>query len=321
MPPVFLSEIEVKDRLTHFSQAQIKTALKEAFSGLASGLSVQPPQNLMLLPEDAGDCIIYPGVLGSQQYIGMKLSPYLVGLAKAGKYPVTAFTLLLSSESGAPVLLCDSLWLTTLRTAATTSLALDYLIPHNARRLAVVGAGKVGLSHLDFIARQFAWDSINLYSPALADKNPAQKTQRREKLAELNLNVNVSSDLREAVADADVVVLCTSSGEAVVQSDWLKENAVITSISTNVPRAHEIAPQDLPHMTVFCDYRKTAPLAAGEMLIAAEKHGWSAENIVADLPELVSGKHAGISAVSSGRAFFRSIGLGIEDIAIAALLI
>ena len=76
----------------------------------------------------------------------------------------------------------------------------------------------------------------------------------------------------------------------------------------------------LAELAVFCDYRITAPLAAGEMVIAREQHGWSDDRIVADLPELVSGHHAGAGS-ESGRRFFRSIGLGIEDLAIAALLL
>ena len=56
------------------------------------------------------------------------------------------------------------------------------------------------------------------------------------------------------------------------------------------------------------------------MVIAREQHGWSDDRIVADLPELVSGHHAGAGS-ESGRRFFRSIGLGIEDLAIAALLL
>jgi L-arginine dehydrogenase len=51
------------------------------------------------------------------------------------------------------------------------------------------------------------------------------------------------------------------------------------------------------------------------MKLAAELHGWSPQNVVADLPELVSGN---ANRPSYRRhAFFRSIGLGLEDVAIA----
>ena len=53
------------------------------------------------------------------------------------------------------------------------------------------------------------------------------------------------------------------------------------------------------------------------MVIAAETHGWSPERVVADLPELASGQ---VVPPAGGRRFFRSIGLGLEDVVAAGLV-
>jgi L-arginine dehydrogenase len=68
-------------------------------------------------------------------------------------------------------------------------------------------------------------------------------------------------------------------------------------------------------MQVFCDYRLTTPGSAGEMLIAAERHDWDKGAIVGDLPDLLSGKV--LRPDYDRHVFFRSIGLGLEDIALA----
>jgi L-arginine dehydrogenase len=68
-------------------------------------------------------------------------------------------------------------------------------------------------------------------------------------------------------------------------------------------------------MDVYCDYRRTTPASAGDMKLAAELHGWSPQSVVGDLPELASGKADKPSY--QRHAFFRSIGLGLEDVAIA----
>ncbi len=71
-------------------------------------------------------------------------------------------------------------------------------------------------------------------------------------------------------------------------------------------------------MDVFCDYRQTTPGSAGEMLIAAEQHGWNPSAVMGDLPELLSDQ---VQRPSYDRhVFFRSIGLGLEDIALANAL-
>jgi L-arginine dehydrogenase len=89
---------------------------------------------------------------------------------------------------------------------------------------------------------------------------------------------------------------------------------LVTSISTNVARAHEIAPDALMGMSVYCDERSTTPLIAGEMVLASE-NGWSRDNICGDLGELVCGR---ARAPSPDRAsFFRSMGLGTEDVKMA----
>jgi L-arginine dehydrogenase len=94
---------------------------------------------------------------------------------------------------------------------------------------------------------------------------------------------------------------------------------MVTSLTTTTATAHEIAPEALAGFDVYCDYRAVTPLVAGEMVIAAQNHGWSLDWILGDLPELVSGK--GRQPTRNAPTFFRSIGLGLEDIAIASLLL
>ena len=89
----------------------------------------------------------------------------------------------------------------------------------------------------------------------------------------------------------------------------------MTSISTNVPNAHEVDPAALPGFDVYCDYRKTTPAAAGEMKLAAEAGLWNPEALLGDLPELLTRR--AISPSRERPAFFRSIGLGLEDVAAA----
>ena len=112
-------------------------------------------------------------------------------------------------------------------------------------------------------------------------------------------------------------MLCTSSAGPVIDPDALSKPALITSISTNAPRAHEVPPASLVGMDVYCDYRATTPGAAGEMVLASES-GWNRQLIRGDLPELVSGLVA--KPTYERPVFFRSIGLGLEDMALANAL-
>ncbi|CAI8932348.1 NAD(P)H-dependent anabolic L-arginine dehydrogenase DauB [Pseudomonas sp. IT-P258] len=289
------------------AQVDVPQILRKLFRDLAAGQAVQPAQQLVEFPQGAGDFINYLGVLAGEGVYGIKTSPYIV--REQGPL-VTAWTLLMSMQTGQPLLLCDAGELTTARTAATTAVAVDALAPLTANRLAIIGSGKVAQAHLHYVKGLRDWQSISLYSPSVSED---AETVRLLKNIEPRLNI---VDSREAaVQDADVIMLCTSSAGPVIDPSSLRKPALITSISTNAPRAHEVPPQSLNDMQVFCDYRLTTPGSAGEMLIAAKRHDWDKGAIVGDLPDLLSGKV--LRPDYDRHVFFRSIGLGLEDIALA----
>src|SRR5581483_6442766 len=193
------------------------------------------------------------------------------------------WTTLMSMETGHPLMLCDAGVLTTERTAATTAVAIDRLARGDAERLAVIGTGAVGLAHLRHAAALRPWRSIRVFSPDLM----RDETKRAAVLA-ADERAQMCASIESCVEDADVVMLCTSSGSPVLQREFLTKAALVTSISTNVANAHEIEPAWLLEMDVYCDYRRTTPASAGEMKLAAQ-HGWSPDRIEGDLPALVTG--------------------------------
>jgi len=306
--PYVMTQAQARELL---AQVDVPQILRKLFRDLAAGQAVQPAQQLVEFPKGAGDFINYLGVLAEDQVYGVKTSPYIV--RDQGPL-VTAWTLLMSMQTGQPLLLCDAAELTTARTAATTAVAVDALAPPQARRLAVIGSGAVARAHVQFVKDLRGWQSIHLYSPGLKHKS----AEALASLTELDPRLQLADSLEAALHDADVVMLCTSSAKAVLDPQTLGKPALITSISTNAPRAHEVPPQSLNDMDVFCDYRQTTPGSAGEMLIAGEQHGWDASRIVGDLPDLLSERVA--RPDYERHVFFRSIGLGLEDVALANAL-
>jgi L-arginine dehydrogenase len=289
------------------AQVDVPQILRKMFRDLAAGQAVQPAQQLVEFPQGAGDYINYLGVLAEDGVYGIKTSPYIV--REQGPL-VTAWTLLMSMQTGQPLLLCDAGELTTARTAATTAVAVDALAPLTANRLAIIGSGKVAQAHLHYVKGLRDWQSISLYSPSLSED-----AETVSLLKNIEPRLNIVDSREAAVQDADVIMLCTSSAGPVIDPSSLRKPALITSISTNAPRAHEVPPQSLNDMQVFCDYRLTTPGSAGEMLIAAEQHGWDKGAIVGDLADLLSEKT--LRPDYDRHVFFRSIGLGLEDIALA----
>ncbi|WP_293574122.1 ornithine cyclodeaminase family protein [Phaeobacter sp.] len=300
--PVVLDAAAVEDLLP---QIDVMSEVRQLFVALGQHRAVQPPQTITLLPEDKGDFITYLGAM--DVYFGAKLSPYLVQ-EKGGL--VTAWTLLMSAQTGHPLMLCDAAQLTVERTAATTALAVDLLAQPAAKHLAIIGSGPIAQAHWRYVQTLRPWDRVRIYSPNLQD-NPTRQSQWR------NLCPDVEMVQGPALAcdGADAILLCTSSGTPVVDLKSDMAGTLVTSISTNVPGAHEVPPAVLPTAQVYCDDKHGTPAAAAEMCLAQSQHGWSADQIVGDLADLATCRAdlpTGDKAV-----YFRSIGLGLEDIAIA----
>lgn len=303
-PPIVLDAAAVAGLLP---QVDVLQEMRQLFVGLGSAQAVQPPQTLTLLPENGGDFITYLGADTNAAVFGAKLSPYLV---TGGKPIITAWTVLMSSKTGQPLCLCDAGALTTERTAATTALAVDFLASKSADKIAIIGSGGVAAAHWRHVQKLRPWQQVKVYSP-----NLISGSENWVQWQSICPNAVLAESAEAAVQDADVVMLCTSSGTPVVDYGAIKSNTLVTSISTNVHQAHEVDPAFLTNAQVYCDYRATTPQTAGEMVLAAQNNGWTANDLRGDLGELSVGE---CPTPDEGRpVFFRSVGLGLEDIAIA----
>ena len=173
--------------------------------------------------------------MASAKVFGAKLSPYIVTPTKP---VITAWTALMSMETGQPLMWCDAGLLTIERTAGATALAVEHLAAPDAGKLAIIGSGAVGQAHLRRLASVRPWRSIQ----AFFARSQGQRGEARGEFAALDERVVVSNTIEDCVREADVVALCTSSGTPVLHEGMLGKPALVTSISTNAANAHEIRP-------------------------------------------------------------------------------
>ena len=129
------------DVLGVLPKVDVFSTVESMFAALGRGEAVQPKQVQTLFPQGKGDFINYSGVWMSAGVYGLKTSPFIV---QEKGYTVTAWTLLMSTQTGNPLLLVDSSRLTLERSAATTAVAVKYLACAKARSLAVIGSGAIG---------------------------------------------------------------------------------------------------------------------------------------------------------------------------------
>src|SRR5260221_544193 len=134
-----------------------------------------------------------------------------------GKPSVMGPYLPLAGDPGEPLATFDGVALTLWRTAAASALAASYLARHDARVLAMIGAGALAprliAAHAAVrpIAEVIVWNRTFDKAAVLA-----------RGLDRPGLAVRATDDLRRAVAEADVVSTATMSSEPLVRGEWLK---------------------------------------------------------------------------------------------------
>lgn len=306
MAVLTLTEKEVLEVLP---KVDVFSTVEAMFGALGRNEAVQPKQVQTLFPDNKGDFINYSGVWMSAGVYGLKTSPFIV---QPKGYTVTAWTLLMSTQTGEPLLLTDSSRLTLERTAATTAVAVKYLAKENAKHLAVIGSGAQALAHIRYVSGLRKWESIRVWS---LNSHELSEDKKEAFLQAGNGLVEFAGTKAEALEGADVILLCTSAADAVISAKDIEGAPLITSISTNVACAHEIDPAMLASMDVYCDCRATTATVAGEMKLAIEAGYWKPEAVKADLGALVN--RAAPLPTYDKPVFFRSIGQGLEDVAVA----
>ena len=298
-----------EDVLKVLPKVDVFSTVEAMFGALGRGEAVQPKQVQTLFPGDKGDFINYTGVWMSAGVYGLKTSPFIV---QEKGYTVTAWTLLMSTETGNPLLLVDSSRLTLERTAATTAVAVKYLARKDAKHLAVIGTGAQALAHIRYAFGLRDWESVRVWS---LNSHELTKDKREEFKAAVQGRLEFASSKAEALQKADVILLCTSAAQAVISTTDIKGAPLITSISTNAPGAHEVDHAMLAKMDVYCDCAATTATVAGEMKLATEAGTWKPERVKGDLGALVN-KACEMPAYDRP-VYFRSIGQGLEDVAVA----
>lgn len=225
---LFLSRKEVEQLL---DPHELIAILEEGFKALSSGQLNVPPRNQAIAPRGilVGMPAYMPGRHMSVKLVTVFHENHRVGIP-AHQATITLF----DSETGAPLAFIDGEYITAMRTAAGAILSSKYLARKARKSIAIVGAGVLGHAHLEMIGTLAGIEAILIASK---DFSHAQA------LAALDSRARAAASVQEAVSQADIVCLCTSSAEPVIQKEWINEGAHISSVGYRPPGGE--LPRDL----------------------------------------------------------------------------
>ncbi|WP_410643983.1 ornithine cyclodeaminase family protein [Amycolatopsis sp. lyj-346] len=292
---------DADDVRTAVPMAAAVEAVREAFLDLAAGRFVVP-QRLSF----AGATTLVMTACHTPSSTTVVKSLSLV----PGRTPTILGTLVWNTTDGQVV--ADAVEVTTLRTGAVSGVATDLLAPPSASRLALLGTGAQAADQVRAVAAVRPVRHVAVFG---RDRSRAQALADRLRAEFPEVTVRVASSAPDAVSDAEIVCCATSSGSPLFAADDLPERVHVNAIGSYRPSMRELPAELLATAgCVVVDQAGAALEEAGEVIHAVDAGLLDR----ADLVEL--GSALLTPPAVTGRTVFKSVGLAVQDWAIARLL-
>ena len=200
---------------------------------------------------------IMPAQLESPAALGAKLVTVFHGNEQRGLPSHLAVIVLLDPATGRLEAVMDGRYITAMRTAAASAVAVRWLAHANAAILAILGSGVQARSHLELLPLVRNFGEARVWSPNAG--HLAQFLDSAGSTAGISIPVCAVISAEKAVRDADVIVLATSSATPVIQNDWLKPGALVVSVGACRPNMREMDPALVARARVIVDSLNESP--------------------------------------------------------------
>jgi ornithine cyclodeaminase len=228
----------------------------------------------------------------------------------AGRTPMILGTLVWNTAAGQVV--ADAIEVTTLRTGAVSGVATDLLAPASAGRLALLGTGAQAADQVRAVAAVRPVRRLAVFG---RDPSRAHVFAHRLRAEFPDIVTRVAASAADAVSEAEIVCCATSSSTPLFDVDDLSERVHVNAIGSYLPSMRELPAELLGTAEcVVVDQVQAVLEEAGEVIHAVESGLVKRSSLV----EL--GDALGTPPAVNGRTVFKSVGLAVQDWAIARLL-
>jgi alanine dehydrogenase len=306
-----LNESQVKSVLPMPDLIQV---MEEALGRFSAGEALQPVRTVLTVGPTRAYFGVMPAYMPNPERLGMKLVTVFNSNEQRGLPSHLATILLLDPETGSLVAVMDGRYLTEARTAAVSAVSARHLARPDASRLAIIGTGVQARSHLEAIAEVRPLDEARVWSP-----RPASRDRFVHDMADrLPGRLRASDRAEDAVRDADLIVLATSSPTPVIESAWVANGAHVMAIGACRPDQREMDPALVVRAALFVDSRAAALVESGDVVMNIAEGRFTEEHIAAELGEVVLGRAKG-RRQRGDITIFKSLGMAVEDVAAADL--
>jgi ornithine cyclodeaminase len=247
--------------------------------------------------------------------LGVKLVTVFPDNASRGLGAVSSLYTLFDGATGQPRAMIDGEVLTNRRTAAASALASRHLSRENSATLLLIGTGRVAACLPDAhravrpIRRLLVWG-----------RNPERAAALAGTFSQQGFEATAVTDLRAAMAAADIVSCATTSAEPIVMGQHVRPGTHLDLVGAFTPKMRESDDEAVCRSRVFVDTYGGALAEAGDLLQPIAAGRFQADKVCGDLHELTTRARPG-RVDKDEITLFKSVGAAVEDLAAASLLV
>lgn len=301
MPVLLLTEEDVRQLLT------MEMALEAVEEGLRK-YALDEGQNVPRSRVQTDHAMLHAmsasaktlGVLGTKLYVTSR---------KGSQFHVALY----DGKAGTLLAFIHADFLSQMRTGAASGVATEYMARHEASEVGLFGSGKQARTQLLAVCQVRKITRVQVYSP--------NEDHRRQFAVEMSDQCGTEIEPvprpEMAAEDKDIIITATTSREPVLNGNWIAEGTHLNVIGSNF-----LTKAEIDAVTVRCcnsivvDSKDQARLEAGDFVQALEEGSIHWANIH-ELGQVIVGRYTG-RAHPEDKTLFKSMGIAIEDVAVAA---
>jgi thiomorpholine-carboxylate dehydrogenase len=272
-------------------------AARGALMDLSVGRVVQPLRSVMELPEQG---LLFLKPVLTRDVLATKLLTLIPGNAARDLPTLLATIVLMDPKTGRMLAVMDGTWITALRTAAVSAVAVDCLTSKHAKTVAMLGSGALARTHALALRAVRPVSEIRIWS-----RDPANVARCADEVKGIQ-----KRSAEEAVRGADIVCTLTNASEPVLKGAWLKPGAFVAAIGAPRPNWRELDDEAMQNVVIADSYAAAAQ-ESGDVILSGAK-------VTAELGEILAGTRSPPAPGST--IIFKSLGQAVVDAAAARLV-
>ena len=310
---VVLREDDMKNIFTMAEAIQADKDALEIYSKNGANIPLRVNINV---PEQEGQSLYMPGYAADTKALGLKIVSVYPKNIEKGLTSVPATMVLVNDETGEVCSLMDGTFLTRIRTGAVSGAATDILSRKDSKVFALFGTGGQAEAQLEAVLNVRNIELVKVYDLSEERRNNFVKKMTESFGEKFSVKIVAANSSDEAIADADIITVVTTSKRPVFNAALVKKGAHVNGVGSYTPDMQEVDENLVCNSKVYVDTKNGVFNESGDLIIPVNKGIFSFDQVVGELGEVILNKVKGRESEDE-ITFFKTVGSSVLDVVTA----